>query len=109
MLNALLPQPSRPYAAPAAPPPTTQALRTLESLIPPYGMRAGWRPRSAADFGDGGAFPEIHVPQYPMNMGLKGQSNALQVEVDAEGRIKYDVVLRQGGAQDKAIHHQLTD
>ena len=42
-------------------------------------------------------------------MGLKGQSNALQVEVDAEGRIKYDVVLKQGGAQGNVIHHQLTD
>ena len=47
--------------------------------------------------------------QYPMNMGLKGQSNALQVEVDAEGRIKYELVLRQGGAQEKVIHYQLTD
>ena len=45
------------------------------------------------------------------NLALKGQSNALRVEVDAEGLIlvKHDVVLRQGGAQDKLIHHQLTD
>lgn len=26
---------------------------------PPYGQRAGWRPRGQEDFGDGGAFPEV--------------------------------------------------
>lgn len=36
---------------------------------PPYGQRSGWRPRSAEDFGDGGAFPEIAVAQYPLDMG----------------------------------------
>ena len=39
-------------------------------------------------------FPRSTFRSSPLNMGLKGQSNALQVEVDAEGRIKYDVVLR---------------
>ncbi len=60
---------------------------------PPYGHRRGWVPRalevscgdpcgvvrcsrldslsSPQDYGDGGAFPEIHVAQYPMNMGRK--------------------------------------
>lgn len=31
----------------------------------------GFVPREAADFGDGGAFPEIHVLQYPLDMGKK--------------------------------------
>ena len=26
-------------------------------------------------FGDGGAFPEIHVVQYPLNMGKPGKKN----------------------------------
>ena len=38
---------------------------------PPYGRRKGWIPRSLEDYGDGGAFPEIHVAQYPLNMGKK--------------------------------------
>jgi hypothetical protein len=33
---------------------------------PPYGKRKGWIPRTVEDFGDGGAFPEIHVAQYPL-------------------------------------------
>ena len=57
---------------------------------PPYGKRSGWRPRSAEDFGDGGAFPEIAVAQYPLDMGKKGTastSNALAIQVDAEGKV----------------------
>ncbi len=38
---------------------------------PPYGQRRGWIPRSLDDYGDGGAFPEIMVAQYPLNMGAK--------------------------------------
>jgi hypothetical protein len=36
---------------------------------PPYGQRSGWKPRTQEDFGSGGAFPEIHVAQYPLDMG----------------------------------------
>lgn len=56
------------------------------------------------DFGDGGAFPEIHVAQYPLDMGRKKKmSNALAVQVDAEGKIKYDAIARQGQSKDKVI------
>src|SRR2546422_792201 len=60
--------------------------------IPPYGQRKSWIPRSIDDFGDGGAFPEIHVAQYPLDLGRKQEkkSNALPVQLDAEGKIKYD-------------------
>merc|ERR1719209_1994552 len=37
--------------------------------IPPYMHRRGWIPRLESDFGDGGAFPEILVAQYPLGMG----------------------------------------
>jgi SNW domain-containing protein 1 len=40
------------------------------SRIPPYGQRKGWRP-GPDDFGDGGAFPECPVAQYPLGMGRK--------------------------------------
>ncbi|KLU90058.1 pre-mRNA-processing protein 45, partial [Magnaporthiopsis poae ATCC 64411] len=67
---------------------------------PPYGQRSsGWRPRSQEDYGDGGAFPEVPVAQYPLEMGRKsgsGKSNALAVQVDADGKVKYDVIARQG-------------
>jgi SNW domain-containing protein 1 len=58
------------------------------------------------DFGDGGAFPEIPVAQYPLNMGREGKentSNALAVQLDAQGKIKYDVLARQGHSKDKVM------
>lgn len=79
---------------------------------PPYGQRAGWRPRSAEDFGDGGAFPEIPVAQYPLDMGRKGTastSNALAIQVDAEGKVKYDAIARQGHNENRIIHSSFKD
>ena len=29
--------------------------------IPPYGKRVGWKPKTAAEFADGGAYPEVSV------------------------------------------------
>ncbi|KIW92864.1 pre-mRNA-processing protein 45 [Cladophialophora bantiana CBS 173.52] len=79
---------------------------------PPYGQRSGWRPRSAEDFGDGGAFPEIPVAQYPLDMGRKGtasSSNALAIQVDAEGKVKYDAIARQGHSENRIIHSSFKD
>ncbi|KAL8693483.1 MAG: hypothetical protein Q9218_001714 [Villophora microphyllina] len=73
---------------------------------PTYGSRAGWRPRSADDYGDGGAFPEVPVAQYPLDMGRKSatSSNALAVQVDGEGKVKYDAIARQGHNDKRIIH-----
>ncbi|OAA72595.1 SKI-interacting protein, SKIP [Cordyceps fumosorosea ARSEF 2679] len=78
---------------------------------PPYGQRVGWRPRSQEDFGDGGAFPEVPVAQYPLDMGRKGSttSNALAVQVDAEGKVKYDAIARQGHGEGRIIHTSFKD
>lgn len=46
-----------------------------KSRVPPYGQRKGWRP-GPEDFGDGGAFPECHVAQYPLGMGKKKVSTS---------------------------------
>ncbi|KAI0977190.1 SKIP/SNW domain-containing protein [Xylaria arbuscula] len=72
---------------------------------PPYGQRAGWRPRSEDDYADGGAFPEIPIAQYPLQMGKKSEtSNALAVAVDAEGKVKYDAIATQGHADGRIVH-----
>jgi SNW domain-containing protein 1 len=78
---------------------------------PPYGSRSGWRPRGQEDFGDGGAFPEIPVAQYPLDMGRKSQSNstALAVQVDAEGKVKYDAIARQGHNDQRIVHASFKD
>lgn len=42
---------------------------TTKKQVPPYGQRQNYVPRAPEDYGDGGAFPEVHVAQYPLNMG----------------------------------------
>jgi len=55
----------------------------------PYGQRRGWIPRNQEDYGNGGAFPEIHVVQYPLDMGRKdvNSQKTVPVTLDSEGRI----------------------
>ncbi|KAL5614182.1 hypothetical protein BROUX41_000020 [Berkeleyomyces rouxiae] len=78
---------------------------------PPYGQRNGWRPRSQEDFGDGGAFPEIPIAQYPLNMGKKSstKSNALAIQVDGEGKVKYDAIARQGHSSTRTVQASFKD
>jgi SNW domain-containing protein 1 len=84
---------------------------TVKKEPPPYGHRKNWVPRSLADFGDGGAFPEIHVAQYPMNMGNKSKpassSSVVPLQLDASGKVKYDVLARMGQRKDKVVHSSL--
>lgn len=79
---------------------------------PAYGQRSSWRPRSAEDFGDGGAFPEVPVAQYPLDMGRKGTSstsNALAIQVNSEGKVKYDAIARRGHDDKRIIHASFKD
>lgn len=88
------------------------SLVLAQPTAPPYGSRRGWVPRSLEDYGDGGAFPEIHVAQYPVNLGKKGQestSNALAIQLDNDGKLKYDVIARQGHSKDKIVYSKLRD
>ncbi|TKY85732.1 hypothetical protein EX895_005272 [Sporisorium graminicola] len=71
---------------------------STSSQVPPYGQRASWRPRTQADFGDGGAYPECHIAQYPLDMGRNrstGPSNKLAMRVDGEGNKRYDAIVKQ--------------
>ncbi|KAF7245301.1 hypothetical protein EG68_09708 [Paragonimus skrjabini miyazakii] len=81
-----------------------------KSTIPPYGHRKHWVPRCMDDFLDGGAFPEIHVPQFPLGMGEnKSSSNALAIKTDQEGKIRYDELIRQGHSKDRIIYSKFSD
>ncbi|KAK9331395.1 SKIP/SNW domain-containing protein [Lipomyces starkeyi] len=82
-----------------------------ENKIPPYGQRTGWRPKALDDFGEGGAFPEINMKQYPLDMGRtkQGPSNALAIQVDSQGKIKYDAIARQGHGASRIVHTSFSD
>ena len=74
---------------------------------------------SAQDYGDGGAYPECAVAQYPMGMGQKSSSgsgdggdksgSALAIQLDANGKVRYDMLAKQGHHKDKIIYSKLTD
>ncbi|KAG8059362.1 hypothetical protein GUJ93_ZPchr0002g25312 [Zizania palustris] len=80
--------------------------------VPAYGKRGGFVPRRPEDFGDGGAFPEIHVAQYPLGMGRrddKGGSKILALTVDAQGSVAFDAVVRQGENASKIVYSKHSD
>ncbi|KAG0239803.1 mRNA splicing protein [Mortierella sp. GBA43] len=84
------------------------------SRIPPYGQRAGWKPRKPEDFGDGGAFPEIHIAQYPRDMGRKRKvatkaGSTIALQVDGQGNVAYDAIAKRGHSSKQIVQSQFKD
>ncbi|KAL5978168.1 hypothetical protein ACLOJK_029285 [Asimina triloba] len=80
--------------------------------VPPYGKRQGFIPRKPEDFGDGGAFPEIHIAQYPLGMGRKDEkpgSKILPLTVDSQGNIAFDAIVKQNENASKIVYSQHKD
>ena len=111
-LLSRLPAPIHDSAPPPAPAPAQAAagseLVVARSGAPPYGSRAGFMPRKPADFGDGGAYPECHVAQYPLDCGRKGASGGtkaavVNVNVDQNGALDYSAIVTQGVNAKKTI------
>ncbi|KAK3060135.1 mRNA splicing protein, partial [Coniosporium uncinatum] len=90
-----------------------QSLVLKRTGPPPYGSRtAPWRPRSEEDFGSGGAFPEVHVAQYPLGMGKKesaSTSNALALKVDTKGKVDYTALAKRGHGADRHVQASFKD
>mmetsp|Transcript_4547 Transcript_4547/g.8523 ORF Transcript_4547/g.8523 Transcript_4547/m.8523 type:complete len:579 (-) Transcript_4547:691-2427(-) len=76
------------------------ALAARKNAPPPYGKRSGFVPRKMDHYGDGGAFPECHVAQYPLGMGKDDGTTAagavVPVTMDAKGNVNYDSIMHQG-------------
>jgi SNW domain-containing protein 1 len=119
MAHALLgrlPLPVHDAPAPApAPAPVavgTTLARSGGPPAPPYGSRAGFIPRKPSDFGDGGAYPECHVAQYPLDCGRKGatggagaaKSSVVAVTVTEDGSVDYSAIMKQGSNANKVLH-----
>ncbi|KAI3458586.1 hypothetical protein Pfo_015249 [Paulownia fortunei] len=81
--------------------------------VPPYLKRAGFKPSKPEDFGDGGAFPEIHYAQYPLGMGRsthqKPGGKTLPLTVDEHGNLRYDSIVRQNENAKKIVYSQHSD
>uniref|UniRef100_A0AC35UGB0 SKIP_SNW domain-containing protein n=1 Tax=Rhabditophanes sp. KR3021 TaxID=114890 RepID=A0AC35UGB0_9BILA len=86
-----------------------ELLPVVTQHVRPYGQRKNMVPRSQEDFGDGGAFPECLIPQFPRGMGkdeVIGQqpSKQLALQTDENGKVGYDAIARLGHAKNKIIH-----
>ena len=90
--------------------------KKVELNAPGYGHRKGFIPRRLSDFDQGGAYPEIHVAQYPLEMGKPGKQRSmgaahnhskgmLALSVTAEGDVAYDALLRRDGNGSKQLMH----
>jgi len=78
-------------------------------MAPPYRKRKGWQPNVESDFADGGAFPEIHITQFPLKMGKpnsKNVSNTIPLNTDSEGNVKYDTILDPVGNKQVFSRHK---
>ncbi|KAK8809831.1 hypothetical protein WA158_000774 [Blastocystis sp. Blastoise] len=82
-------------------------------VIPPYLKREKYLPRKVEDFGDGGAFPEIHIAQYPLNMGRSdsdSDNKVIAVSVDQEGKADFQKgILTQGRNKNQHVLYKPTD
>ncbi|GMT09499.1 hypothetical protein PFISCL1PPCAC_796 [Pristionchus fissidentatus] len=79
---------------------------------PRYRHRDGYKPKTPEDFGDGGAFPEILVAQFPLGMGLerKGKNEkTIALQFDGEGKLRHDAIARIGHGKDKIVYSKLAD
>lgn len=91
---------------------SAKAVAFKPNPVPPYGKRSGFVPRKPEDFGDGGAFPEIHVAQYPLGMGRKDQkpgSKILPLTVDSQGKVAFDAIVKQNENASKIVYSQHKD
>lgn len=91
-------------------------LFSRRSHIPPYPHRKGFLPINPEDFGDGGAYPEIHVVQYPLDMGRPNKQKSsssssalIPVQVDGKGKLRTDMIVKQGVNRDRMVQSQLSD
>ncbi|KAK4051673.1 mRNA splicing protein [Microbotryomycetes sp. JL221] len=92
--------------------PSSSTAVTRGPVIPPYGQRKGWRPKTIQDYGDGGSYPECHVAQYPLEMGRKNKSsngNTLALQVDADGNVRYDAIAQQGHRDGRVVQSAFKD
>lgn len=78
--------------------------------IPSYPNRQNFIPRNDEDFGDGGAYPEIHLIQYPLGLGRKDskRDESIQLRVDKHGNVNYDHIIRKGD-NSKIMFTKFTD
>lgn len=80
---------------------------TFNPSIPRYGERAKqkWYPKSQEDFDDGGAYPEVILAQFPLELGKKTASQPTPAPVANKSM---DIALRDQ-SEGKIVYSKFTD
>ncbi|KAF4027742.1 SKIP/SNW domain [Phytophthora infestans] len=123
-MSALFPAPVRSYttfsdAVPTSSSDPTSSQHAPAAHIPRYPLRVKQQfvPRRNEDFGDGGAYPELHIAQFPLGMGKKGGNGssknstgtlALQVRGE-DGKVSYDAIVTQQHRDKTKVYTRFSD
>mmetsp|Transcript_27163 Transcript_27163/g.60107 ORF Transcript_27163/g.60107 Transcript_27163/m.60107 type:complete len:334 (-) Transcript_27163:22-1023(-) len=112
MLSGILPAPKYSYETHKEEVSSSSEAKASSSRqIPIYPNRKGFVPLDVEDFADGGAYPEVHVVQYPLNMGRPGKKSSalVTVQVDEAGKLRTDLIVKQGGNRNRIVQSQMSD
>ncbi|KAL7685689.1 putative SKI-interacting protein, SKIP [Plasmopara halstedii] len=124
-MSALFPAPVRSYTTfsdsiPSSTSTPSSPQRNPIAHIPQYPLRIKQQfvPRRHEDFGDGGAYPELHIAQFPLGMGKKGENGsfsqnhigtlALQVRGE-DGKVSYDAIVTQQHRDKTKVYTKFSD
>jgi SNW domain-containing protein 1 len=109
-LSAALPKPQYSEESSRGVRNETQLVPT-RTKAPAYPHRKGWRPRDQQAFEDGGAYPEVLIAQYPLDMGRgNGKSNALALKTGTSTESDYaSQIARRGHAENRIIQSSFKD
>ncbi|TDH67419.1 hypothetical protein CCR75_004529 [Bremia lactucae] len=104
-MSAVFPAPVRSYttfsdASPLSMPPPSPS---VSIPLYPYRTKHPFVPRRLEDFGDGGAYPELQMAQFPLEMGkttrngsFASSQNTLALQVRGNnGTVRYDAIVTQ--------------
>ncbi|WWC88036.1 pre-mRNA-processing protein 45 [Kwoniella dendrophila CBS 6074] len=105
------PMPEYEDVLPSAPQSSSSSAAAVGPQIPKYGSRKGWKPKTTIDFNGGGAYPECHIAQYPLDMGRKktGAGTTLALQVDQDGLVRYDAIAQHGRAAGSKVQSSFKD
>nr|XP_043623321.1 SNW/SKI-interacting protein A-like [Erigeron canadensis]XP_043623322.1 SNW/SKI-interacting protein A-like [Erigeron canadensis]XP_043623323.1 SNW/SKI-interacting protein A-like [Erigeron canadensis]XP_043623324.1 SNW/SKI-interacting protein A-like [Erigeron canadensis]XP_043623325.1 SNW/SKI-interacting protein A-like [Erigeron canadensis]XP_043623326.1 SNW/SKI-interacting protein A-like [Erigeron canadensis] len=100
------------YSAPKEEEEAAAVVKSSKSPLYNTAERLKYRPSKAEHYGDGGAFPEIHYAQYPLDMGRKKDTSGpktLPVTVDSHGNLTFDAIVKQNENAKKIVYSQRRD
>lgn len=90
----------------------SNSISDIRPRYPSYGHRKGFIPKTIEDYENGGAFPEIPIEQYPLNMGRDTDTNTSKILIPtilSSGKIDYSAIARLGHDKQRLVQSTFKD